>query len=306
MPASVWRYYLLANRPETNDSEFTWSDFVAKSNTELLNNLGNFVNRMIKFVNVKYDSIIPSSSATSYDTSLPHVFSTTDESFVKDVDVLVAQYIDQMDNQKIRAALITTMTLSSRGNLFIQENRLDNALLLSDPSRCAEVVLLTLNLIYTLSALVHPFMPSTSDEMLAQLDATPRTIPEKFSIDLLPGHRIGTASHLFARIDPAMVALWKDKYGGDAPKGVVVEEPLSKKAQMKAKKAQLAAAKALDDATPKSAEQLALGEQIRAQGERVKMIKGGKGEGLVEAEEVKRLLELKQELVTLTAALAAL
>lgn len=45
-PPSVWRYYLLSQRPETSDSAFLWSSFIAANNTELLNNLGNFVNRV--------------------------------------------------------------------------------------------------------------------------------------------------------------------------------------------------------------------------------------------------------------------
>lgn len=46
VPADVWRYYLIGNRPETGDSVFVWKEFVAKNNSELLNNLGNFVNRV--------------------------------------------------------------------------------------------------------------------------------------------------------------------------------------------------------------------------------------------------------------------
>ena len=50
----VWRYYLLSNRPETSDADFKWADFVAKNNAELLGNLGNFVNRTLRFAYDKY------------------------------------------------------------------------------------------------------------------------------------------------------------------------------------------------------------------------------------------------------------
>lgn len=49
-PAQVWRYFLLSNRPETSDTDFKWSDLAAKNNSELLANLGNFVNRALAFV----------------------------------------------------------------------------------------------------------------------------------------------------------------------------------------------------------------------------------------------------------------
>ena len=54
---SVWRYYLASVRPESSDSHFSWDDFVARNNSELLANLGNFVNRLIKFVNAKYNGL---------------------------------------------------------------------------------------------------------------------------------------------------------------------------------------------------------------------------------------------------------
>ncbi|GAA5913026.1 methionine--tRNA ligase MES1 [Sporobolomyces salmoneus] len=308
VPPSVWRYYLLQNRPETSDSEFTWDDFVAKSNAELLNNLGNFVNRMIKFVNAKYDSILPDPKKGEFDyKNGSYPFSEQDQSFVDEINSLLKNYNDQMEHQKIRAGLATVLHISGRGNQFIQENRVDNALLASNPDRCAEIVLLTINLIYVLSSVVHPFMPSTSDSIVQQLDAIPRSIPDKFEVDLLPGHRIGNAQHLFSRIDPKMVPVWRAQFGGSAAKqalgveggsGGGGEPKLSRKAQDKARKA---AQKAVEEAKlklPKTEEQLVLEEQIKVQGEKVRRVKTGKpeqGDGSVE-DEVKCLKALKEEM----------
>lgn len=55
----VWRYYLLAVRPEQQDGEFQWTDFAAKNNNELVKNLGNFANRVLKFTAAKFDSVVP-------------------------------------------------------------------------------------------------------------------------------------------------------------------------------------------------------------------------------------------------------
>ncbi|GAA6005513.1 hypothetical protein JCM11491_003668 [Sporobolomyces phaffii] len=299
---SVWRYYLLQNRPETSDSEFTWDDFVAKANAELLNNLGNFVNRMIKFVNAKYDSVLPDPKKGEFDyASQPYPFAEQDQAFVDEINALLAAYNDQMEHQKIRAGLATVLHISGRGNQFIQDNRVDNALLASNPDRCAEIVLLTINLIYVLSSVVHPFMPSTSDSIVSQLDAIPRSIPDAFSVDLLPGHRIGTAQHLFSRIDPKMVPVWRAQFGGAAAAGAAVEggEPkLSRKAQDKQRKA---AQKAVEEAKaklPKTDEQRVLEEQIKVQGEKVRRVKTGKaveGDGSIE-DEVAHLKALKEEM----------
>ncbi|KAK4695635.1 methionyl-tRNA synthetase, partial [Phenoliferia sp. Uapishka_3] len=318
--ASVWRYYLLQNRPETSDSEFTWDDFVARNNSELLNNLGNFVNRMLKFVNAKYESILPdpsssstSSSSSTVDYSLPEsarAFAEEDAAFVSDIDGFLASFVNDMDHQKIRSALATIMQISARGNQFIQDNRVDNALLVSNPARAAQVVLATINLIYVLSALVHPFMPSTSDEILKQLNATPRSIPDKFEIVLLPGHHIGTASHLFGKIDLSNIEKWRGQFGGDSvskPTTSVEEAPkLSRKQADKAKKEAKAQAEALKASVPRTPEQARLEEEIKGQGEVVRRLKLGEGkEGEVTEVELGKLQALKAELKEITEKLKA-
>lgn len=255
---------------------------------------------MIKFVNAKYDSILPDPKKGEFDySSQPYPFSEQDQSFVDEVDTLLAAYNDQMEHQKIRAGLATLLHISGRGNQFIQDNRVDNALLASNPDRCAEIVLLTINLIYVLSSVVHPYMPSTSDSIISQLNALPRSIPDSFSIDLFPNHKIGTAQHLFSRIDPKMVPVWRTQFGGaGAEKAVEGEPKLSRKAQDKARKA---AQKAVEEAKaklPKTDEQLVLEEQIKVQGEKVRRVKTGKpeeGDRSVE-EEVAQLKAMKEEM----------
>lgn len=308
IPAAVWRYYLLANRPESSDSEFTWDDFVTKANSELLNNLGNFVNRMLKFVIAKFDSVLPDPKEGAFDyTKEAYPFAERDQGFVSDINALLKQYVDYMDAQKIRQGVVTMMAISGRGNQFIQENEVNNATLADNPKRVYEVVLLTINLIYTLSALIHPLMPSTSDSILEQLQATPRVIPDSFAIDLFPGHRIGQAAHLFSRIDTKNVDKWRAQYGGAAAAQAADDAPkLSKKQQDKLRKAQQKAAAELAGSTPRTAEQEALEGRIREQGEVVKAIKGGgqvEGKGGVE-EEVAKLKGLKGELEELTKRLA--
>ncbi|BGP49082.1 methionine--tRNA ligase mes1 [Rhodotorula kratochvilovae] len=312
VPASVWRYYLLMNRPEASDSEFTWDSFVALANAELLNNLGNFVNRILKFAIAKFDGVVPDPKNGAYDGSQPYEFAAEDKEFVDDIDKLLATYNDQLSHQKIRGGLQTLLQITGRGNLFIQDNRLDNTLLENNPARCAEVVLLALNLIYVVAALTHPYMPSTSDSILEQLDATPRAIPDTFSIDLLPGHKLGQAKHLFTRIDPKNVAVWRAKYGGDAAKaaagaeGATGDKPLSKKQQEKLKKEAKKAADAAAAARPRSDEERALEEVIKAQGDKIRRIKQGKaeeGDRAIE-DEVASLKALKEELDALTKSLA--
>ena len=209
VPASVWRYFLLTNRPEGSDSQFTWRDFVARNNNELLNNLGNFVNRAIKFINAQYDSILPQIASSDSILSGP-----LESELATDVAELLQKYAKDMDNLNIRAGLEALMHLSARGNAYLQRAELGNELFNNHPERCAIVVTVAANLIYALSVAVHPFMPSTEASMLRQLNAPERSLPEAFEIDLQSGHQLGKAEYLFKRIDPKMEEVWRQQFGG--------------------------------------------------------------------------------------------
>ncbi|KAI8144458.1 tRNA synthetases class I (M)-domain-containing protein [Fennellomyces sp. T-0311] len=203
IPPSVWRYYLLSSRPETSDSMFTWNEFITKNNSELLNNLGNFVNRVIKFVIAKYDGVIPSADVSG----------EAEVTLNKDVNALLTQFNENMENVKIRQGLATAMAISARGNLYLQESNVSNTLFTESKAKCDAVVTAAINLIYLLSAVFYPFMPATSESISRQLNAPLRNIPDQFTYDILAGHKLNGAAYLFSRIDDKMEATWKAKYG---------------------------------------------------------------------------------------------
>ncbi|RKP09230.1 methionyl-tRNA synthetase [Thamnocephalis sphaerospora] len=205
VPPSVWRYYLISSRPETNDSIFTWKEMIAKCNNELLANVGNFCNRVIRFADsVKYSSVVPVYTADE----------EPEQQLLADVNQLVAQYVDALRQVKIRAALRIAMEVSARGNQYLQDQRLDNTLFNEHRARCDTVVAVALNLVYLLGSLFYPFMPSTSECLWRQLNAPARLLTDTWTLDLLPGHRIGEPEYLFQRIDPKQEVVWKAQYGG--------------------------------------------------------------------------------------------
>ncbi|CAO3638432.1 unnamed protein product [Cunninghamella echinulata] len=208
IPPAVWRYYLLSGRPESSDSMFTWNEFITKNNTELLNNLGNFVNRAIKFVLAKYNGILPPKEETPLDGPL-------ETKLIQDVNELLQQYVEQLEQVKIRAALGTAMAISARGNLYLQEANLSNGLYNDERGRCNAVVTSAINLIYILSALIYPYIPTTSESISRQLNAPLRFIPDQFTFDILGGHQLNGAEYLFTRIDEKLEDEWKAKYGGN-------------------------------------------------------------------------------------------
>lgn len=230
-----------------------------------------------------------------------------------------------MDGTKLRSGLSTAMSISSRGNQYLQDSGLDTALLTNQPERCAEVLINAINLIYLLSVIFHPFMPTTSTDILRQLNAPARSLPMSFSIDILPGHKLGKAEHLFKKIeniDGVQEKAWQKRFGGDSvvadqvegskgpdghPEGGKVphvkdiDAKAGKKAAHLAGQAEKArakkAAEALAEAN-KTEEERELEKRIEVQGKRVALVRTGKEEGDAEGE-MKIAKELKNELVEL-------
>jgi methionyl-tRNA synthetase len=204
IPASVWRYYLLASRPESMDAAFSWSDFVAKTNAELLANLGNFVNRTTRFLAAKLESRVPEARLLA-----------VDEQFIAErIDTELVKFAQEMEGSRLRSALKTAMAVSAAGNLYLAEQRLDAKLLQNDPERCGSVLGVAVNLCYVLSALLDPFIPGTAQDIRKILNLPARKIPAKFALDIKAGHVIGTPYHLFTKLDEASVEELRAKFAG--------------------------------------------------------------------------------------------
>ncbi|KAF3975067.1 hypothetical protein CMV_001672 [Castanea mollissima] len=203
IPVEVWRYYLLTIRPEVSDTLFTWADLQAKLNSELLNNLGNFINRVLSFI-VKppgrgYGSIIPQPSDADPDP-LQH---EPTRKLVGSIVDYVEQYVEAMEKVKLKQGLKIAMNIPSEGNGYPQ-------LYNDDQLSCSLAIRTSVGLVYLLACLLEPFVPSFSLEVLKQLNLPPDTpiFLEKGDIDrvsqpweILPaGHKIGTPAPLFKEL----------------------------------------------------------------------------------------------------------
>jgi methionyl-tRNA synthetase len=289
IPASVWRYFLISNRPETGDTQFTWKAFIAGNNAELLNNLGNFVNRVVKFVNAKYDGVLPQGGSAEAEGE-------SEKELKKDVDKRLGEYVNSMADMRLRSGLEIVMHISAKGNQYLQSSDLSNALFNDKPEKCADVVLLAVNLIYLISVLIHPFMPSTEESILRQLNAPARSLPETFtSNDILPGHKLGKAEYLFTKIDAKMEDVWRKQFG-DKSSVPAEESAADKKGKKKGRGAAAAKTEERPAYTgPRTQELDDKEKEVTEQGAKVRDIKAKKVEGDA-AVEVAKLLALKKEL----------
>ena len=229
IPPSVWRYYLLANRPETGDTQFDWTAFIAANNSELLANFGNFVNRVIKFVNAKCSGVIPEFSPDYTEESFDF------PGFIADVNTLLKEYVEDLEAVRLRAGLKKVLEISGKGNLLLQ-GRLDNANLAEHPERTNAVIGLALNLCYLLASISSPYIPSSAASINEQLNAPLANIADKWSPGTLAGgHKIGKAAYLFTNIKPEKEKEWREKYGGTQESRLKEEQEKAKKAADKAR-----------------------------------------------------------------------
>lgn len=257
-----------------------------------MKSFGNFVNRTLKFISSQYDGVIPDSK------DAPGPYSPNDPldtEFITSANNLLKEYIDAMDAVKIRLGLQTVMLLSSQGNNYLQSSGLNKALIASNPTRCAQVISRALNLIYALSALISPFMPATSDAILAQINAPPRVVPEVLSNDILAGHKIGSPEHLFKKIEDTMAEVWRVKFGGTEAGKEAAPEPV-KESKRKAAAKKATAAPAVVHDRPKSEAALALEAKINDQGQAIRALKA----------QTSKTLELEAEIMAAVDVLKAL
>ncbi|KAH7665474.1 Methionine--tRNA ligase protein [Dioscorea alata] len=218
IPAEVWRYYLLTNRPKVSDTLFTWADLQAKLNSELLNNLGNFINRVLSF--------IAKPSGSGYDSTIPEVLDADSHLLTKTlaekVSKHIEQYLDSMEKVKLKEGLKTAMSISGEGNAYLQESQFWK-LYKEDPTSCAIVMKTSVGLVFLLASLLEPFMPSFSveqlnispEEKLTFCDEKGETDKAKRPWDLIPsGHAIGKPEPLFKELKDDEVELFRQRFSG--------------------------------------------------------------------------------------------
>lgn len=215
------RYAIIKNMPENKDSEFTWSGFQEAVNNELVNNLANFVNRVVVFANKYFDGKTP-----AYDVNATFIGSNneiiTAAAELKTLHQKLTELGQNIENYEFRQALTTLMEISSLGNQFLQYNE-PWKLYKQEPD--SEIIKITVNLglqfTAALSVACRPFMPFTSDKLRALLNLPEITDNGEFTTllktlangnDLVEvGHQISKPNHLFSRITDETVAAQVEK-----------------------------------------------------------------------------------------------
>jgi methionyl-tRNA synthetase len=218
--------------------------------------------------------------------------STPEDKLKKEVNGLLKEYIENLEAVKIRQGLRIFMEISARGNAYLQENKLDNALFANHRDRCDTVINTAVNLVYLLSALIYPYIPTTTDNIIKQLKCSNRRITEVWDgVDILPGHVIGNATYLFKPIDETRVDELRAKYSGNSNSQQTAVPVPAKKGNSKKKPVEI---------VPTTPEQIALAQRIQAQGEIVRKLKADKADAGEVKAQLEQLIVLKKNLADIS------
>ncbi len=197
----VLRYVLTANAPETKDNDFTWADFQARNNNELVAIYGNFVNRALVLTNKYFGGKVPAAGAlTEYD-----------QQTIADFGNIKAQLEDLLNNFRFRDAQKEAMNLARIGNKYLADME-PWKLAKTDMERTATILNLALQIAANLSIAFEPFLPFSSEKLRKMLNIEHAEWAQLGSVDLLPaGHNLGEVSLLFEKIEDAPIQAQLDR-----------------------------------------------------------------------------------------------
>jgi len=210
IPSEVWRYYLLAMRPEGSDSHFSWTDFGEKNNNELLANIGNFINRALSFTYATFDGKTP--TAEQEGPSEPSA--ERDVQLATRLATLLETYNSHMDQRNLRDALFTARSISAEGNTYLQDTE-PWKVKGSDPARCATICAKAVSLARLVATVLEPFMPAFTDKVCTLLGLPHMDIPDTFECCVPKGHAFPCKPvPIFRRLESDELEGFRAQFGG--------------------------------------------------------------------------------------------
>ncbi len=223
----VLRYALTSNAPETKDNDFTWKDFQARNNNELVAIFGNFINRVVVLTNKYYNGVVPQ----------PNALSDVDEATLTEMRAYPAVIASSVERYRFREALVELMNLARLGNKYLADEE-PWKVIKTDEERVKTQMYVALQIAAALSVLSEPFLPFTAAKLkgILKLDERPEPIISLGIVDetlsandakhshktvwndvtlktelIIPNHHIGQAELLFAKIEDEEIQRQVDK-----------------------------------------------------------------------------------------------
>ncbi|MGW3567911.1 methionine--tRNA ligase [Streptomyces sp. NPDC000941] len=225
LPADYWRYFLMANAPESDDTSFTWEHFAATVNKDLADTLGNFVNRVLSFSRKRFGDEVPAGKAAG----------EAEARLGEEIARLLAEYEEYMDALQFRKAAAALRALWSAGNSYLEE-KAPWLEIKTDQEGAALTLRTAMNLIHLYAVVSEPFIPASARAMRSAFALADDTAPwvgqeEAKALASVPaGTAFTVPPVLFAKITEEDLESYRVRFGGapeqaggGAPTGVETE-----------------------------------------------------------------------------------
>ena len=197
----VLRYALCATAPETKDNDFTWKDYQARNNNELVAVLGNFVNRALVLTKKYYDGVVPAcGELTDYDRDT-----------IAELSSIKASLEANIENYRFREALKDAMNFARIGNKYLADSE-PWKLIKTDAERVKTILNIALQITANIAVAIEPFMPFSAAKILNMLACEKFGWERLGAMDLLAeGHQIGEPTLLFEKIEDDVIQKQLDR-----------------------------------------------------------------------------------------------
>ena len=198
----VLRYALTANAPENKDNDFTWKDFQARNNNELVAIFGNFINRVVVLTNKYYEGIVPETSG----------FTSIDQETLAAVKAYPAVIASSIERYRFREASQELMNLARLGNKYLADEEPWKTIK-TDEARTKTVMNVALQIASALAVLCEPFLPFTSNKLKGILDSNMNSWEDISTKNVLieAYHKINKGELLFSKIEDGQIQIQLDK-----------------------------------------------------------------------------------------------
>ncbi|MEO9965512.1 MAG: methionine--tRNA ligase [Reichenbachiella sp.] len=207
------RYVLTSIAPETKDSEFTWKDYQARVNNELVAIFGNFINRALVLTHKYFDGKLPAAAPEGIDLEV-----------IKDLEAFPDKISESLEKYRFREALAHLMDLARTGNKYLADTE-PWKLIKTDEKRTATILNVALQIAANLSILCKPFLPRTSDKIATMLNLAHKNWNDAGKADmLLTGQNIEKPVLLFEKIEDQLVDQQVEKLKATEASKTVNEE----------------------------------------------------------------------------------
>ncbi|MFI2722165.1 methionine--tRNA ligase [Streptomyces collinus] len=210
LPADYWRYFMMANAPESDDSSFTWEHFTATVNKDLADTLGNFVNRVLSFSKKRFGEEVPAGAEPG----------DAEAKLGEEIARLLAEYESQMEAIQFRKAAAALRALWSAGNSYLEE-KAPWLEIKTNPEGAALTLRTAMNLIHLYAVVSEPFIPTSAKKMreafsLKDDTALWVTADEARSLTAVPaGTPFTIPPVLFAKLTDEDLESYKERFGGE-------------------------------------------------------------------------------------------